>query len=59
VVPKILLSLVFFLVVAPIAIVRRLAGKDSLKLSAFKAGKDSVMVVRNHLFTSADLERPY
>lgn len=59
VVPKILLSVVFFLVVAPIAIVRRLAGKDSLKLRAFKASKESVMVERNHVFTSADLERPY
>ena len=59
VVPKILLSVVFFLVVAPIAILRRLAGKDSLKLRAFKASKESVMVERNHVFTSADLERPY
>jgi hypothetical protein len=59
VVPKILLSVVFFIVVAPIAILRRLAGKDSLKLRAFKASKDSVMVERNHIFTSRDLERPY
>ena len=43
--------------VAPIAILRRLAGKDSLKLRAFKASKDSVMVERNHVFISADLER--
>jgi hypothetical protein len=59
VVPKILLSVVFFIVVAPIAILRRLAGKDSLKLRAFKASKDSVMVERNHIFASRDLERPY
>jgi Saxitoxin biosynthesis operon protein SxtJ len=59
VMPKILLSVVFFIVVAPIAILRRLAGKDSLKLRAFKASKESVMVERNHVFTSRDLERPY
>jgi hypothetical protein len=56
---RILLSIVFFAVVTPIAIFRRLAGKDSLKLRAFKASKDSVMVERNHTFVGRDLERPY
>jgi hypothetical protein len=59
VVSKILLSIVFFGIVTPIATVRRLLGKDSLKLRAFKAGQDSVMVERNHRFIGADLERPY
>ena len=59
VVSKILLSVVFFAVVTPIGIVRRLLGKDSLKLRAFKAGKESVMVERNHTFISQDMERPY
>lgn len=56
---KVLLSIVFFGVVTPIAIFRRLAGKDSLKLRAFKKSKDSVMVERNHTFSARDLERPY
>jgi hypothetical protein len=59
VVSKILLSIVFFVVVTPIAVVRRLLGKDSLKLRAFKAGQDSVMLERNHTFVRGDLERPY
>jgi hypothetical protein len=59
VVSKILLSIVFFLIVVPIGILRRLGGKDSLKLRAFKASKDSSMVERNHTFTGGDLERPY
>ncbi len=59
VVSKIVLSIVFFGIVTPIATVRRLLGKDSLKLRAFKAGQDSVMVERNHRFIGADLERPY
>jgi hypothetical protein len=56
---RILLSIVFFAVVTPIAVFRRLVGKDSLKLRAFKASKDSVMVERNHTFIGRDLERPY
>ena len=59
IVSKVLLSIVFFGIVMPIGIVRRLLGKDSLKLRAFKAGSDSVMLERNHTFVAADLERPY
>jgi hypothetical protein len=56
---RVLLSIILFAVVTPIAIFRRLVGKDSLKLRAFKASKDSVMVERNHTFIGRDLERPY
>ena len=59
VVSKILLSIVFFAVVMPIGILRRLLGKDSLKLRVFKASQESVMLERNHTFTGKDLERPY
>lgn len=56
---KILLSIVFFGVVTPIGVLRRLFGKDSMKLHAFKAGRDSVMLERNHKFSAKDIERPY
>jgi saxitoxin biosynthesis operon SxtJ-like protein len=59
IVSKILLVIVFFGVVTPIAVLRRLFGKDSLKLRAFKTGQDSVMLERNHVFVRTDLERPY
>lgn len=56
---KILLSFLFFGVVTPIGILRRLLGKDSLNLRAFKASEESVMLVRNHIFVGRDIERPY
>jgi hypothetical protein len=59
VVSRILLSIVFFGVVTPIGIFRRLLGRDSLKLRAFKASKESVMVERNHTFVAQDLDTPY
>jgi len=59
IVPKVLLSIVFFLVVTPIGILRRLIGKDALNLRVFKASQDSVMLERNHIFIGRDLERPY
>jgi hypothetical protein len=45
--------------VTPIGLVRRALRNDSLRLRAFKAGDESVMVVRNHTFTAGDLEKPY
>ncbi len=56
---KILLSILFFGLVTPIGTLRRFFGKDSLKLRAFKAGEESVMIVRNHLFVARDIEKPY
>jgi len=59
VVSKIMLSIVFFAVVTPIGLLRRLSGKDSLKLRVFKGSKDSVMLERNHMFVGRDLESPF
>lgn len=56
---KVLLSIVYFLVVTPIALLRKISGKDSLKLRVFKASQESVMVKRDHLFTARDMESPY
>lgn len=56
---KVLLSIVYFFVVTPVGTVRRLMGKDSLKLRAFKASKESAMLERNHTFVGRDLERPF
>jgi hypothetical protein len=56
---KVLLSILFFAVVTPIGRLRRMFGKDSLKLREFKAGTESVMLVRNHLFVAQDIEKPY
>jgi len=55
----VLLSVVFALIVTPVGLFRRLTGKDTLRLRAFKASDASVMVSRNHPFEAHDLERPY
>ena len=56
---RILLTIVFFLVVTPMGIARRLMRKDSMNLTSFKANEQSVMAVRNHTFVAKDLEKPY
>lgn len=59
VVSQAIMAIVFFLVVTPIAVWRRLSGADALQLKPFKAGRGSVMEARNHTFTGKDLEQPY
>jgi len=55
----VLLAVVYFLFVTPIGVLRRTFGKDSLRLRAFKASPESVMLQRNHTFVRGDLETPY
>lgn len=59
VVSKVFLSIVYLTLVTPVGILRRLAGKDSLRLRAFKVSRSSAMLERNHTFKADDLERPY
>ena len=59
VVSKVLLSVIYFVILFPVSIARRLMGKDTLSLKAFKKGNGSVMVIRDHLFVSKDIEHPY
>jgi hypothetical protein len=56
---KVLLAAVFYLIVTPIGVARRLLGYDSLRLRAFKAGQASVMHPRQHVFAPDDLDKPY
>ena len=59
VVSKIILAIVYFIIVIPVGIFRRLLGKDSLQLSQFKKSNKSAMKIRNNKFKSVDLEKPY
>lgn len=59
VVSKILLSVIYFVVLFPVSIIRQMMGKDTLDLKTFKKSNKSVMVTRDHLFVSKDIEHPY
>lgn len=55
----ILLGLIFIIVVTPISICRRLAGKDSLLLKQWKLGDKSVFVMRDHTYSPSDMQMPF
>lgn len=59
VVSKVLLSVIYFVILFPVSIIRQLMGKDTLDLKTFRKSNKSVMVTRDHLFVSKDIEHPY
>jgi len=59
VVSKVILTVLFFTVVLPISLVRRILGKDSMRIKSWKKGRESVFRERNHRFEAKDLAHPY
>ncbi len=59
VVSKIVLTLIFFLVVTPVGLIRRWLGTDSLQLGKWKKGSNSVFVERQGAIQERDLANPY
>ncbi|MCP5050685.1 MAG: hypothetical protein GY940_26210 [bacterium] len=59
IVSKIILTIIFFLIVTPMALIRKLLGKNPLQLKEWKNNTQSIMKTRNHKFQKEDLEKPY
>ncbi len=56
---KIILSVIFIILIIPFGLIRRLFGKDSLRLGQFKVSKKSVLINKNHTFTRKDIINPF
>jgi hypothetical protein len=59
VVSKIILTVLYFVLVLPVGLVRRALGKDAMRIKCWKKGNESVFRVREHRFEAKDLEHPY
>lgn len=59
VVSKVLLTVIFFVVVTPIGLLRKMLGADPMKSRQWHKSKKSVMVNREHLYVQNDLKNPY
>ena len=55
----VILTVLFFILVTPIGLFRRVLGADSLQLKQWKKGEDSVFQVRADLIQKKDLQAPY
>jgi hypothetical protein len=59
VVSRVVLTIVFFVVVTPVGVIRRWRGADALQLKKWKQGQDSVFVTREGPVQGKDLIHPY
>lgn len=59
VVSNVLLSAVFLMVLTPTGLVRRILGKDPMRLRAWKAGAESVFEVTDHVYAPSDIANPF
>jgi hypothetical protein len=58
IIPKIFFGFVFFVIILPMGVFRRVTKGDTLFLSKWREAK-TVFINRNHLFNKQDLENPY
>lgn len=59
VVSSVFLTIIFFIVVTPVGVFRRILGKDTLKLNAWKKDQSSVFKVRQTQTTSDSIKKPF
>ena len=60
VISRVLLTVIFFGLVIPIGVVLKLFGKDPMYTKKWKDGSNaSVLIDRNHLYTSNDIKNPF
>lgn len=55
----VILSVIYLVVLMPVAMLRKLAGKDPLALRKFKKATTSVFIGRNTMFTSDNMDKTY
>lgn len=56
---RVLLTVLFFGLVTPLGLLRRLAGADPMQRKKWKKGTDSVFKTRDHTYSAHDIEQPY
>jgi hypothetical protein len=59
IVSKIILTLIFYLLVTPVGVIRRLMGRDALQIKEWKNDTSSAFAVRDHVFDAYEIEKPY
>ena len=59
IVSRIVLTVIFFTVLTPVAIIRRMTGSDTMRIRSWKKSNQSVFKHRNHTYCPEDMETPY
>lgn len=56
---KVLLCFIYFMLVTPVGLFRRITGKDQLNLNNFKRDTASVFKIRNHIYNEWDFKNMF
>ena len=56
---RVILTLVFFLIITPMGLLKRLVSRDRMLMERWKKGEESVFTVRDKSFSGADLKNPF
>lgn len=56
---RVIMALLYFVLVTPVGLLRRLLRRDTLALRQWKNGAGSVFTPRDHTYTPEDLNHPY
>ena len=56
---RVILTLIFFLVVTPLALLRRALGHDPMRRKQWKSGTGSVLESRDHTYEPEEIEQPF
>jgi hypothetical protein len=56
---RVLLTVIFFVVVTPLAVIMRFFGHDPMGRKGWKKSAESTFVTRDHLFEPKDIEHPF
>lgn len=59
IVPRILLGVLFYVMVTPVGLIRRMLGRDPLQLKKWKKGRESVLRERNHTLSAKNIINPF
>lgn len=55
----VVLALIFYLIVTPVALIRRYISEDTLRLRCFKKQRNSVFIVKDKIYETNDLDKQY
>jgi uncharacterized membrane protein YgdD (TMEM256/DUF423 family) len=56
---RLILGLVYYLLVTPVGVLRKITGWDPMQVKKWKNGQGSVFISRDHLFETKEIEKPF
>lgn len=56
---RVIMGVLFFALVTPIGLFRRMLGKDAMRLKQWRKDDSTAFVVREHRYTPEDFKHPY